>query len=278
MKDAHIIILSGQSNACGVARYKLLKDKIPTSRNKALYDGFNNVLIRYWSHEQINNNFEPVRIYEGFQSCDIPETFGPELGLAETLSKQIADTVYIAKWSYGGASLDFDYCTPETNQTYDSCAIHGKTIGWCYIELVKFLKCVIDDLLSKGLNPVFDCFLWMQGESDACDVCINRYEEKFISLINCIKKEFKNYISPSFSIIDAAICEESMWPLAKELNAIKEGFAKKMPNYYFVNTNLEGLKTNIEPYDNPDIAHYDSTSMLKLGNLYGEEYLKHYKF
>ena len=45
-----------------------------------------------------------------------------------------------------------------------------------------------------------------------------------------------------------------------------------MPLFYF-STIENGLKYNLEPVGAPDIYHYDSDSMIKLGNLFGERLL-----
>ena len=47
--------------------------------------------------------------------------------------------------------------------------------------------------------------------------------------------------------------------------------AESSPLNILIDTIAEGLDTTQEPYDIPDIPHYDSLSELKLGNLFAEE-------
>ena len=42
---------------------------------------------------------------------------------------------------------------------------------------------------------------------------------------------------------------------------------------FYFSTIENGLKYNLEPVGAPDIYHYDSDSMIKLGNLFGERLL-----
>ena len=41
--------------------------------------------------------------------------------------------------------------------------------------------------------------------------------------------------------------------------------------HYFVDTVAEGLTTKYEPEDNPDTAHYDCASTVRLGEMFAEQ-------
>lgn len=274
MKDVHIIVLSGQSNACGVAHHKYLKENINKDRREKLFKGFDNVLIKMWSHGYIVDHFIPVKLSDSYQGGDVPGTYGPEIGIAESISSFIKDKIYIAKYAYGGASLDYDFCPKTSTQKYDKCSIHGDHIGWAFEGLIDFVKSILDDFNNKGLNPIIAAFMWMQGESDSIHGPLERYKEKFDCLIKEFKSEFKNNINKDFMIIDAGVSETSVWELPKEINEIKNINSKKIKNYIYLDTNKEGLTTTLEPYEAPDVYHYDSLAMLKLGNMFGEAYLK----
>ena len=73
--------------------------------------------------------------------------------------------------------------------------------------------------------------------------------------------------------IDAGISDSYLWSKYIEINNQKLDFSKNENNVY-IDTIQEKLTYNLEPIESPDIAHYDSMSMIKLGQLYGKEILK----
>ena len=52
------------------------------------------------------------------------------------------------------------------------------------------------------------------------------------------------------------------------MNELKRKYATDHPNCVFIDTIGEGLHTRNEPFEEPDIGHYDSDSMIKLGRLF----------
>ena len=52
MKKANIIVLSGQSNAVGVGHVEYLPDHFDAARIQKWYDGYDNILINYFSHDK----------------------------------------------------------------------------------------------------------------------------------------------------------------------------------------------------------------------------------
>ena len=60
------------------------------------------------------------------------------------------------------------------------------------------------------------------------------------------------------------------WLYYKELNAKKCEYAKQN-GYYYLDTVGAGLTTTHEPLENPDTAHYDSDSIIKLGEMFAEK-------
>ena len=64
--------------------------------------------------------------------------------------------------------------------------------------------------------------------------------------------------------------------ITKEINAAKVEFAKLSPLNHYFPTIENGLTTLYEPYENPDLGHYDALSMLKLGHLFGENLISIY--
>ena len=66
---------------------------------------------------------------------------------------------------------------------------------------------------------------------------------------------------------------------AKEVlaSAAKKVVSKLLEMDIIIDTISEGLTTSKEPYEQPDIAHYDSLSQIKLGHLFAEAIMKFLK-
>jgi hypothetical protein len=67
---------------------------------------------------------------------------------------------------------------------------------------------------------------------------------------------------------DGGISE--IWPLWREMNAAKAAYAAAHDGCVYVDTVANGLVTQNEPVGAPDIYHYDSDCVIKLGWLFGE--------
>ena len=108
----------------------------------------------------------------------------------------------------------------------------------------------------------------MQGESDAFNSDdVNNYRGYFDNFINDFKKEFAQYLD-NCVYVDAGISE--VWACYKEMNAFKKEYAENHKDFVYLDTIGSGLTTKYEPVEEPDIYHYDSDSIVKLGQLYAE--------
>ena len=65
--------------------------------------------------------------------------------------------------------------------------------------------------------------------------------------------------------VDAGIAEIDIWPEHNDVNKAKEKLASGNDYNKYFSTSSMGLATNLEPVEGPDLAHYDSISMIKLG-------------
>ena len=279
MEKAKIIILAGQSNAVGVGLTKYLKNHFDTNTVKKFYDGYDNVLINYYSHAKESNGFVKTTV-----NCTetAKDSLGPEVGIAKKLTELYPDQkFYIVKYAVGGVNLRSDWLSPSNGAPYSKHSIHTPDIlerlsgtrpdaGWCYNGLVNLLTKSIADLTDKGLQPEVSAFFWMQGESDACerehlDAYINRYD----NLLNDLKKQFDGYFD-NCTFVDAGI-SEICWPLYKEMNEQKKNYATEK-GYKFIDTIANGLTTKNEPIEQPDLAHYDCASVVRLGELFVEKF------
>lgn len=264
---AHVVILAGQSNACGVARAEYLKKQLPAERFGKLCRGFANVQFIYWSHGEQNNDFEPVSLREGYRSCDVANSFGPEVGFAERFSEKSSEPLFIIKWAYGGSNLFSDW-NPDIKEL-PVCDPGNTAPGWCLGGLFDLMKKALPRIREmSGKEPLIDTFMWMQGESDASEADkTESYIDTFNRLVARLKAEFPDVVAPNLNVIDAGISQ--IWKFHEEVNEQK----RSNPGTIYLDTISAGLTTDREPEGAPDIYHYDSLSMLKLGSMFADAFL-----
>ena len=114
---------------------------------------------------------------------------------------------------------------------------------------------------------------WMQGESDSLeeDVAL-AYEENLSRFVSDIREEFADYASDDgIAFVDAYIAATIFWKYYIQLNQSKQAVADSSPMNAVIDTIAHELSVIGEPWDEPDIAHYDSLSEIKLGHLFAEE-------
>ena len=256
-KVAHIAILYGQSNADGVSYDQYLKANDIDKFNE--YDaGYENVLINFYNDGGKNSSnfaFQKTRFGCGCATY----TYGPELGIAEKMSKTYAEEqAFIIKWTWGGTDLINQWLNGKRER------------GVLYNSAMDFtLKC-LNYLLNKGYQLDIDGICWMQGESDSYLVDCNLYYKATVAFVSYLRNDLKG-ISNNIKFIDAGINEQpGVWQNPVGINEAKKDFAELSDLNIYIDTNAAGLVTTNEPAENPDSAHYDSTSMVKLGQLFGD--------
>lgn len=279
MKKADLIILAGQSNAVGVGHEEYLPDHFPKEKVEEYKKGYETIKINYFSQNIKSNGFVNTTLCSTKQNKKL---IGPELGMAEFLSSIKSESeIFIVKCAFGTTTLYCDWLSPSSGANYDALAFANQKsdivasldsheelrAGWCYNELVKLTKESISLLESKGFSPRIRAFCWMQGESDANRGYVTHYSERYDNMLNDFNAEFSNYLEDCV-YIDAGIGK--IWNNQKHMNSLKYEYSKSHKNCIFIDTIANGLTTENEPKDNPDIAHYDSDSVIKLGWLFAE--------
>lgn len=261
---AKVILLAGQSNATGATVGSYLSEYVTPEKYQELLDGYSNVKILYSSGTISGGNlsipnksvtFVDVKMGQGISST----RFGPELGLAEYLSENYPDeTFYIIKYAIGSSGLRAHW-----NPLDESKAI-------CLNEFDDLVYQGLVELEMMGLTPEIVGFLWMQGESDASSANgAYQYYTYQDELVKLIRENYAFYESDGgIAFIDAGVSEEGMWSTAYLVNEMKRRYALVSELNEYIDTNKEGLTCLQENNDN---AHYDSWSMLRLGQMYGEK-------
>ena len=255
-KKAHVIILTGQSNASGQAWNSLLQETASEEAWARYERGYDNVQIYYSvDFANVGANFVPVKLGQGSDA----ERFGPEVGLADYLSRTYPDeTFYIIKSTFSGSGLQLEW---QAN------------VGQ-YKRFVIDVQAGLRKLEEKGLEPEVFAMCWMQGETDAMTLAhAELYETAFAELWSRIHTVLDGYLPEGgMALLDATINEQSNWQYGAIVNAAKRNFARDLQNCYVLDTGALGIDTCDEPSKQGfpiDPMHYDSDDSIELGELFG---------
>lgn len=262
-KKASVILLSGQSNASGCSSDEYLEITSTAEKFAEYKAGYDNVYINYQSGLNASNEFVKCSISQG----EMGGYFGPELGLAEKLHEQRPDdTFFIIKCAFGGTNLFEQWLSPSSK---------GKT-GSLYKQMIDFVDRNLRYLEKKGYDVEIVGMCWMQGESDSFDTeNASNYGKNLSNFIKDVRKKFSRHAAEDGIVfVDAYIAANpSYWVFYEMVNAGKDEVYSESDINRLIDTNGEGLTTATEPFDTPDLAHYDSQSEIKLGHLFAEELL-----
>ena len=257
-----VYLIMGQSNASGVSPHSFLKDSNPDIYTKYV-EGNSKVLISYDTDNRIEKNFVTTKF--GYGNTD--EFFGPEIGIAETIS-QTEESSYIIKATFSGSCLMTQYVDKNGGK-------HE-----LYNRFIDFIKGQLNALTSSGKNPRVKGVFWMQGESDSFLEYKNQYQKAEQHFYEYLRHDLNDWIYEYFNFVDAYICTTSKtWPDAEVINECKEHFANANEHCYCIKTNGEddnaiNLTIKSQTGEGDDVAHYDSKSMLLLGLTAGSYLLK----
>ena len=257
-----VYLIMGQSNASGVSPHIYLKEKEADLYQK-YSEGNSKVLMSFDVDERIQKEFVPVKWGYGHSE----EFFGPEIGIAETLSQK-EETSYIIKASYSGSCLLTQY-VKDTGQKLK-----------LYNRYIEFIKQQLKLLEAQGKTPRVRGLFWMQGESDAS---LYPNSKKYLNgeryFINYLRSDLNDWIYDYFNFVDAYICSNGIWNHPEIINSCKEKLSNEEDHFYCIKTNGEdesAIKLSLKYQSNQgdDSAHYDAESMLLLGKTAGQYIIK----
>ena len=267
-RQAKVILLGGQSNASGCSRVEYLQKKVSEEKFTEYSNGYDNVYINFYS-TKMNKS-------DGFVKCSTSQGesldyFGPELGIAEWLNTNHPNELFfIIKCAWGATDLFEKWLSPSSD---------GPT-GRLYKEFVTFVETSMRYLKSKNYDVKIEGMCWMQGESDSFSTeHATQYKDHLANLIKDIRKKFSKYsAADGLAFIDAYIADNPVyWVYCDLVNQSKDAVKEMSPLNALIDTISHGLKCSEEPEGTPDMAHYDSLSQIKLGNLFAQE-LARYMF
>lgn len=265
-KKVDVIFLAGQSNMEGHTHISELQKKL-TPTQFQYYSSEMTTRIKFYCDNGKNksNGFTKVYLGQGFNAS----RYGPEIGIAETLEKaNLKREVILIKFCLGGTNIYSDWKSFSSSTSNSGSKLFN--------EFLDFGDTAIAELEDMGLEVNLRGLCWMQGESDATqDRMTEKYEEYEKNLFDDIYQYFEDKVEDEFHIFDAYISDCSTWKNYAAINQAKEDNAAKNPNHHIIDTLSEGLEYDSEPTSGVDYFHYDSLSMIKLGQLFGEQIISY---
>lgn len=265
-KPVDVVIISGQSNAVGCTHSSCIPRSIGYSKYQEYMDGYPGIKIafdswtkddgpRFYSQNMSKNDtFVKVMLGQGNSLA----TFGPEIGIAESLSEEYEDRLFIIKYACGASNLKDDWMSRTSPM---------------YPRLINYVKKQMKNLEDMGYIPTIKAFCWMQGEGDAWDGYYQDYLNNLSLFVSNIREDLLELAgNVELPFIDAGISNSKLWQYYRKVNEAKQQFAELSENNIYIDTIGAGMHTNEEPFDTPDTAHYDSESEVLLGNLFAENF------
>lgn len=262
-----VVVISGQSNAVGCTKSIYLADTMPEKYDE-YFNGYPSIQIAFdsWTKDWLADG--SVTFYSqnrssknGFVKTALGQgngksTFGPEIGIAESLHEQYANKLFLIKYACGASNLQDDWAERKSPM---------------YGRFINYVKYQMDSLTKKGYTPTIRAFCWMQGEGDTYPNYHNHYLDNLREFVSNIRTDLGEMTGgEELPFIDAGISAASMWQYSQQVNNAKVAFASESENNFFIDTIGAGLHTDQEPEGSPDEAHYDSESQIELGHLFAE--------
>ena len=265
-KPVDVVVISGQSNGVGCTHSDCITRSIGSSKYSEYMKGYNDIQIAYdcWTKDEgprfysqnksKNDGFVKVMLGQGNSLA----TFGPEIGIAETLHEKYANKLFLIKYACGASNLKDDWAKRDSPM---------------YNRFITYVKKQMKNLETMGYVPTIKAFCWMQGEGDSYDQYYQVYYDNLKEFVGNVRADLNELSgNKDMAFIDAGINNSPEWQFYRKVNEAKKQFADESDNNFYIDTIAEGLHTNEEPFGNPDTAHYDTESQVKLGKLFAERF------
>lgn len=258
-RSVRVILLLGQSNATGCSLTSYLQQAVTADKYAEFAAGYSNVQINLCLDDHkytTGGGFIPTGL-----DCGAGQGyFGPELGMAEILSKAYPEEqIFILKYTMSGYSLHQHWlCAGQRGSIYEAC--------------MAFVQTYLEDLASRNYDPKVSAVCWMQGESDTTDFKASHYLANQTAFAAYLRQDLQKFAADGgIYFIDAGISSSPYClPAYPAINEAKEQFAALSPLNLYFSTIDAGFTTLYEPESNPDLGHYDAWCELELGRMFGQ--------
>ena len=222
------------------------------------WTGDGNVVF-YSQNKSKDDGFVKVMLGQGNSLV----TFGPEIGISETLNEKYNGKLFLIKYACGASNLKDDWTKRDSPM---------------YPRLIEYVKKQMKNLQDSGYRPTIKAFCWMQGEGDSYDGYYQQYYENTKEFVSNFREDLKDLAgNKDIPFIDAGINNSKnesglIWQYYKKVNEAKKQFADESENNFYIDTIEAGMHTNLEPVGNVDPCHYDSESQVLLGHLFAQNF------
>ena len=264
-----VVVISGQSNAVGCTHANCISRSMGHSKYQDYLRGYETIKIAYdsWTKDEgprfysqnksKDDTFVKVMLGQGNSLA----TFGPEIGIAESMNEKYGNSLFLIKYACGASNLKDDWTSKDSPM---------------YPRLINYVKKQMKNLEDMGYIPTVKAFCWMQGEGDAWDGYYQDYLTNLTTFASNIREDFKQFTNNvEVPFIDAGISNSKQWQYYRKVNEAKQEFAALSENNIYIDTIGAGMHTDEEPFDTPDTAHYDTESEVLLGKLFAENFEKY---
>lgn len=263
-KNANVILLMGQSNATGIAKFEDLATNAPDVYSE-FCNGYDNVALAQHCENASkigDNKFHKLANNESYEL----KQFGPEIGIGRWMNSHSTKPTYIIKSSWNGSNLD--------NQWLN----HAGARGDLYNGTLDYASGKLKVLKNNHITVDSFSICWMQGESDNFYDC-GAYASNTENFIKYLREDFKSY-SNNIAFIDAYISATTLngngqpaWPNATIINQAKQTVADKDALVSVIKTNGEDASALNLVTKPDDPAHYNAVSQIALGEEFAKRIL-----
>ncbi len=259
-----VVLLYGQSNMEGHTWSQYLVSSVGKDRTLEFNRGYEDVLISYectYNGNSSKKQFVPAKVGQGRTTSHI----GPELGMASYFHQK-QKMVYMIKYAKGSTNLYQEW--------------HGYTggmMGMLYRDAMDYTIEQLELLRQQGLEPKVRAICFSQGEADATSAAYSKYYENESNMLHDMREELEDYTPEGgIGFVDMGLTDNPVITYGDFVNEQKTRIADEDDNCYYLDVRELGLEYKNEPTGNPDYWHFDSASMVRLGELYAETIVEHF--
>ena len=235
----HVFILAGQSNALGkyVSASSLpssLRPGVPDVLfwyEEGTYQSVSSAGLRIDSDDDfvpLDSQDDPAGTTFGTSDDPITNGYASEITAGRDLLDEIGGKIAFVKFAFGGTGIQRDWSPGD-----------GGSLFW---ELIDVADDAAAELQSRGFDPEFSGFFWMQGEYDADgQTTANRYEGRLGTFVDRMRDELG---APGMKFVIGRLSRHMDLPYVDTVRAAQEDVAAESPLNFMVNTDDLNLRSD----------------------------------
>ena len=278
-KTIDMYLVAGQSNAAGYTK----TESIPADKMKNVYQvGFDKVFYYGNADSHSVYNFSTqVRLGLGWTASH----FGPEIGMAEMITKYSGKQSIIVKCAYGGSGLvdntssqSHSYGNWTSPSMINPATAHATKTGYNYNQFIQRISEAVEHYESEGYTINLKGTFWMQGEAEM-GMASQTYATALTALINDLREDYATFFEQTnattapFVIGKIAPTYMGRPDLNETVRVAQDQVAANMDNVYCVETKdyiIVDPSTGQPAEGCPDQYHFSGKDVLSLGQEVGK--------